>query len=61
MKTAQRGWYTVPDNKEWHTVKWKIEDAQFVNYWGFNFALESDGQQFNKYYIQSMTVTKLAD
>ena len=54
------GWYTVPDNKEWHTVKWKIDDAQFVNFWGYNFSLNSDGNEFNKYYIQSVTVTKLA-
>lgn len=53
------GWYTVPDNKEWHTVKWKIDDAQFVNFWGFNFSFNSDGNKLNKYYIQSVTVTKL--
>ncbi|WP_425614385.1 hypothetical protein NA78x_004252 [Anatilimnocola sp. NA78] len=57
FKTAG-GWYTVPDNKKWHTVTWKIDDAQFVNYWGFNFNLESDGNKFNKYLIQSVTVTK---
>jgi GH35 family endo-1,4-beta-xylanase len=57
FKTA-RGWYTVPDNKQWHTVRWQIDDPQFVNYWGYNFALESDGNQFNKYYFQSVTVTK---
>ncbi len=52
------GWYTVPDNKEWHTVKWQIDNPQFVNYWGYNFVLESDGNTYNKYYIQSVTVTK---
>ena len=51
-------WYTVPDNKEWHTVTWKIDDPQFVNFWGFNFSFYSDGDKFNKYYIQSVTVTK---
>ena len=60
FKTAKPGWYTVPDNKKWHTITWKIDDPQFVNYWGFNFNLESDGNQFNKYLIQSVTVTKLA-
>ena len=51
----------MPDNKEWHTVRWRIDDAQFVNYWGYNFALESDGNtSINKYYIRSVTVTKLA-
>lgn len=58
FKTAKSGWFTVPDNKQWHTVLWQIDDAQFVNYWGYNFALESDGSQFNQYYLQSVTVTK---
>jgi hypothetical protein len=55
------GWYTVPDNKQWHTMKWKIDDAEFVNMYGFNFSLDSDGNKFNKYDIQSVTVTKLAE
>lgn len=55
------GWFTVPDNKGWHTKTWKITDAQFVNYWGFNFHLESDGNQFNKYYLQSVKVTKVGE
>ncbi|QEL16270.1 glycoside hydrolase family protein [Limnoglobus roseus] len=59
FKTAG-GWYTVPDNKQWHTVHWRIDDSQFVNYWGFNFNLESDGDKYNKYFLQSVTVTKLA-
>jgi hypothetical protein len=53
------GWYTVPDNKQWHTVKWKIDDAQFVSMYGHNFSLDSDGNQYNKYFIRSVTVTKL--
>lgn len=53
------GWYTVPDNKQWHTITWKIDDAQFVNYWGYNFSLNSDGNRYNKYLIQSVTVRKL--
>ena len=39
-------------------VRWQIDDAQFANYWGYNFALESDGNQYNKYFLQSVTVTK---
>jgi len=53
------GWYTVPDNKQWHTKTWKITDAQFVGMWGYNFTLESDGNVYNKYFIQSVTVKKL--
>ncbi|MCB1211154.1 MAG: hypothetical protein KDK97_17655, partial [Verrucomicrobiales bacterium] len=59
LKTAG-GWFTVPDNKQWHTQTWRIEDPQFVNYWGYNFALESDGPKFSKYFIQSVTVRKVA-
>lgn len=57
FKTAGN-WYTVPDNKKWHTVKWTINDAQFVSYWGYNFSLVSDGNVYNKYYVQSVSVTK---
>jgi hypothetical protein len=53
------GWYTIPETPGWHTVKWKIEDAQFVSMWAFNFSLDSDGQQYDKYFVQSVTVTKL--
>jgi hypothetical protein len=55
------GWFTVPDNKQWHTKTWRIDDPQFVGMWGYNFALESDGNQYNKYYIHNVTVTKLTD
>jgi hypothetical protein len=59
FKTAGT-WYTIPDNRQWHTVRWRIDDPRFVNYWGFNFNLESDGDKYNKYFIKSVTVTKLA-
>lgn len=60
FKTAGN-WYTIPDNKEWHTAKWKIDDPQFVNYWGFNFLLESDGNEYNKYLIRKATVRKVGN
>jgi len=44
----------IPDNKDWYTAKWKITDAQFVSMYGFNFRIDT-----GKYYIQSVTVTKL--
>lgn len=57
FKTAG-GWYTIPDNKKWHTVTWKIPNPQFVSYWGYNFSLVSDGNQYNRYFIQSVSVRK---
>ena len=58
FKTAG-GWYTVPDNTKWHTKTFRIDDPCFVNYWGFNFLLESDGNVFNKYRIKSVKVRKV--
>ena len=45
--------YEVPDNKEWHTATWKIDDAQFVSQWAYNFTLNS-----GKYVVQSVTVAR---
>lgn len=44
----------IPDNTQWHTVSWKITDAQFVNMWAFNFRINA-----GKYLIQKVTVMKL--
>jgi hypothetical protein len=52
-------WTTVPDNTQWHTVTWTISDPQFVGKWAYNFSLDSDSTIYSKYYIQSITVTKL--
>lgn len=57
--TTAPDWYSVPDNKQWHTATWDLDDAQFVNMWGYSFALNSDGSKYNKYVIQSVTVEKL--
>lgn len=60
FKTAGH-WYTIPDNERWHTATWRIEDPCFVNYWGYNFALVSDGDEFNQYYLRRVTVRKAGD
>ena len=46
--------YEVPDNQDWNKATWPIDDAQFVNMWGFNFRYNS-----GSYFVQSVTVTKL--
>jgi hypothetical protein len=58
FKTAGT-WQTVPDNKQWHTFRWRIEDPQFVGYWGYHFSLVSDGNVYNRYLLQRVTVRKL--
>ncbi|HZE95564.1 MAG TPA: hypothetical protein VE981_00910 [Planctomycetota bacterium] len=46
--------FEVPDNEKWHAATWKIDDAQFVSQWAYNFTLNS-----GKYALQSVTVTRL--
>lgn len=46
--------YQVPDNQQWHTAKWKIDDAQFVGQWAYSFTLAP-----GSYLLQSVTVTRL--
>ena len=51
--------FTIPDNKDWHTARFRLEDPQFVNYWGYHFALVSDGNVFNRYDLKSVEVRKV--
>ncbi len=44
----------IPDNTEWHTLTWKIDDPQFVNTWAFSFRVNA-----GKYYVQKVAVKKL--
>jgi hypothetical protein len=44
----------IPENDGWNTVKWKLDDVQFIGQYGFNFSLNH-----GDYLIQSMTVTRL--
>jgi len=46
--------YDIPDNTDWHKATWRIDDAQFVGTWAFNFRFNS-----GKYFVQSVTVTKV--
>lgn len=48
--------FDIPDNTQWHNATWKIDDAQFVGTWAFNFRFNS-----GKFLVQSVTVTKLGN
>ena len=52
-------WNNVPDNSQWYTITWIIDDAQFVGKWGYNIRLDSGSTQYSQYYIQSLTVEKM--
>ena len=47
--------YEIPDNTQWHTATWRIEDAQFVSQWAYNFRFNA-----GPYCVQSVSVTRLA-
>ncbi|GAA5484502.1 GH39 family glycosyl hydrolase [Haloferula sargassicola] len=57
FKTAG-DWKTIPEQDEWHTIEWRLDDPCFVNYWGYNFRLESDGPTYSQYLLKSLTVEK---
>jgi hypothetical protein len=46
--------YEIPDGSDWSKATWRIDDAQFVSMYGFNFRLNN-----GRYAIQSVTVTKV--
>jgi len=52
-------WYGVPGNDKWYTNTVTIHDPQFISIWGFNFRLSSDSTTNSKYYLQSVSVTKV--
>lgn len=59
LKTAQGGWYTIPDAPDFSSKEFLIEDSQFVGNWAYHFMLDSDSPAFSQYSIRSVTVTKL--
>lgn len=46
--------FVIPDNQQWHTATWRLDDPQFVGKYAFNFRFNNA-----KYYIRKVTVTKL--
>jgi hypothetical protein len=46
--------YAVPESQDWSTATWRINDAQFVSQYGYNFRFNQGG-----YVLQSVTVTRL--
>lgn len=38
---AADGWFTIPAGNEWTEHTWKVDDANFVGAWGWNFRTDS--------------------
>ena len=52
------GWNAVPADGKWHTLRWKINDDEFVSDWGYNFSFWSDSTANSRYYIRKVSVIK---
>lgn len=53
------GWNFVPGADRWYTLTWTLNDDEFVGNWGYHFSFDSDSKEHSKYYLQSVTVTKV--
>jgi hypothetical protein len=42
-KAVADGWYTVPDDRKWLTVTWRVTDAMFVHTFGYSLYLRLEG------------------
>jgi hypothetical protein len=61
---SQRGYvgasyFGIPADDEWHELKWKISDADFVGKWGWNFRLSGIASP-NEFLIREVRVKKSA-
>ncbi len=58
-KGAQGGNYEIPADDQWHENTWKVNDANFVGGWGWNFRTEATGSP-NEFFIKEARVKKAA-
>jgi polysaccharide biosynthesis protein PslG len=53
------GYVNIPEGDEWHELKWRIGNANFVGGWGWNFRLNAIASP-NEFLVKEVTVSKLA-
>ncbi|MDD9969671.1 MAG: hypothetical protein OXR73_25730 [Myxococcales bacterium] len=51
--------YDVPNDDQWHTQKWTLENTQFVGKWGYHFDFDSNLQDESAYCVRSVKLRKL--
>lgn len=52
------GWWTIPAGDQWQEHTWKVNDANFVGQWGFNFRINAVGTH-NDFLIKEVRVEKM--
>ncbi|HBC87811.1 MAG TPA: glycosyl hydrolase [Lentisphaeria bacterium] len=58
-KGAPGGNFEIPADDQWHENTWKVNDANFVGGWGWNFRTEATGSP-NEFFIKEARVKKSA-
>ena len=61
---SQRGYvdtayHNIPESDEWHQITWKVDDANFVGAWGWNFRINAISSP-NEFLIKEVRIRKTA-
>jgi len=54
---SAKGGFSIPAGDDWQEYTWKVDDANFVGQWGWNFRFEATGSP-NEFLIREVRVTK---
>ena len=52
------GWFTIPAGEGWHEHTWKVEDANFVGAWGWNFRTDAVSSP-NEFHVKEVRVKRV--
>ena len=52
------GWFAIPEGEGWHEHTWKVEDANFVGAWGWNFRTDAVSSP-NEFHVREVRVKRL--
>ncbi len=55
--TGAQGWWTIPQDDQWHEHAWKVSDASFVGQWGWIFRFDAISSP-NEFLIREVRVGK---
>jgi hypothetical protein len=50
-------YFNIPEDDDWHELKWKISDADFLSRWGWNFRLEAISSP-NDFLVKEVRVSR---
>jgi len=57
--TGAQVWWTMPEADQWHEHTWKVDNANFVGQWGWNFRFDAISSA-NEFLVREVRVGKTA-